>query len=166
MTRTATPQPGYRPCVGVLLFDDTGRVFVAERRDAPGAWQMPQGGIDPGESPSDAALRELVEEIGTDAAEIIGESAGWISYDLPPDLAARMWDGRYRGQTQKWFAARFRGSDADIRLDGHGDAAEFHAWRWVAIDDVVRLIVGFKRTVYDEIVAELGPIVARTLTRG
>src|SRR4029077_17912507 len=107
----------YRPGVGIMLINGDGLVFVGRRIDmpaGPAAWQMPQGGIDPGETPRQAALRELKEEVGTDKAEILAESAVWHHYDLPPEIAGRMWRGRYRGQRQKLFAMRFTGSDADI----------------------------------------------------
>jgi putative (di)nucleoside polyphosphate hydrolase len=147
----------YRPCVGLMLFRDGGLVFVGQRTDAIGAWQMPQGGIDEGETPREAALRELHEEVGTDKATIVAESRDWHYYDLPPALAARMWGGRYRGQRQKWFALRFLGSDADINVaTAH---PEFSAWKWAHIDELLDLIVPFKRDVYSAVVAELAPVV-------
>lgn len=152
MSGASAPDPRYRPCVGIMLLNTDGRVFVAERLDAPGAWQMPQGGIDRGESPAVAAMRELKEEIGTDRAEILAEHPGWLSYDLPAALGGRLWGGRYLGQTQKWFACRFLGNDTDIDLHAHD--AEFGAWRWAAIDDLANLIVDFKRPVYEAVVAE------------
>lgn len=149
----------YRPCVGVMLFDSAGRVFVGRRIDTPDAWQMPQGGIDPGETPAEAALRELEEEIGTANAEIAAETADWLAYDLPGHLVGRLWGGRWRGQRQKWFACRFLGDDRDIRLDtAH---PEFDAWRWAAIDELTALIVPFKRAIYAAVVDELGPAVRR-----
>jgi putative (di)nucleoside polyphosphate hydrolase len=148
----------YRPCVGLLLFNPAGLVFVGERADMRGAWQMPQGGIDRGEEPVDAARRELLEEVGTDRAEIVAETAGWHAYDLPPHLVGRVWRGRYRGQRQKWFALRFVGEDRDIDLDATGHP-EFIAWRWVAPADLPRLTVPFKRTVYDAVLAELAPVI-------
>ena len=157
LPRHPAPPPGYRPGVGVMLFNRQGQIFVAKRRDARGeAWQMPQGGIDPGEEPRAAALRELEEETGTANAEIVAESGGWLAYDLPPDLAGRIWDGRYRGQAQKWFAARFLGQDSEIDLGKHSHP-EFSDWKWAALDALPAIIVGFKRTLYRELIAELGP---------
>ncbi len=142
----------YRPCVGIMLLNPRGHVFVAQRIDQRvEAWQMPQGGIDDGEEPAAAARRELAEEIGTDKAEILAESPGWIPYDLPESLADKVWKGRYRGQTQKWFAMRFTGSDSDI--DINTKHPEFDAWRWAAMDDLPNLIVPFKRDVYEQVVA-------------
>lgn len=146
------PHSGYRRCVGILLLSRDGRVFVGRRRDTPKAWQMPQGGIDPGETPAAAASRELEEEIGTAAAELLAESEVWRAYDLPEALASRMWKGRYRGQTQRWVAMRFLGADADVRLDTKHP--EFDAWQWVEPDRLERLIVPFKREVYLSVVAE------------
>ncbi len=143
----------YRPCVGLYLFDRRGLVFVGERADTPGAWQMPQGGIDRGEAPAAAARRELAEEVGVTSAEIVAEAAGWLDYDLPPRLASRLWGGRYRGQRQKWFALRFLGHDDDVVLDATPHP-EFVAWRWVAAADLPRLTVEFKRAVYERVVAE------------
>ena len=142
----------YRPGAGIMLIDGAGRVFAARRLDCPDAWQMPQGGIDPGENPREAALRELVEEIGTDRAEILAESRHWHAYDLPPEIAAKAWDGRFRGQRQKWFAMRFTGSDADIVLATVHP--EFDAWRWMAADDLVEVIVPFKRPIYAAVIDE------------
>lgn len=147
-------RPAYRPAVGIMLLNRRGRVFVARRIDvtAVPAWQMPQGGIDPGETPRQAALRELAEEIGTGKAEIIAESRGWMSYDLPAALAAKVWGGRYCGQRQKWFVMRFTGRDSDIDLAA--SHPEFDAWRWVPIDELPRLIVSFKRQLYVDVVTE------------
>lgn len=151
------PDPAlYRPCVGLMLFRG-GLVFVGQRTDASGAWQMPQGGIDDGETPPQAALRELHEEVGTDNAEIVAESRDWHYYDLPPELARKMWGGRFLGQRQKWFALRFLGADADINIaTAH---PEFSAWKWAPLDDLLDLIVPFKRDVYRTVVAEFAPIV-------
>ena len=142
----------YRPCVGIVLIDPRRRIFVARRSDTPDAWQMPQGGIDKGESPREAAFRELKEETGTDSAEFLAETRDWLRYDLPPDLRGKVWKGRYRGQEQKWFALRFTGRDDEIDLDAH--AREFDAWRWSPPDEVLAHIVGFKREVYRAVLAE------------
>jgi putative (di)nucleoside polyphosphate hydrolase len=154
----------YRPCVGLMLFNPQGRIFVARRIDMPSdAWQMPQGGIDKSEEPRKAALRELKEEIGTDRAEIVAESEDWRSYDLPRELQGVLWGGRFRGQTQKWFLMRFTGSDIDI--DIATDHPEFLEWKWVELGDLPRLIVPFKRKIYEEVVAEFGPVIERSLAR-
>ncbi|MSO77196.1 MAG: RNA pyrophosphohydrolase [Alphaproteobacteria bacterium] len=150
-------QANYRPCVGVMLARRDGLVFVGRRIGTGNAWQMPQGGIDAGEAPHRAALREMAEEIGTNRAVIVAESAHWHRYDLPPRLANRLWRGRYRGQTQKWFLLRFTGEDIDIHVDtAH---PEFDAWRWVAVDALLDLVVPFKRDVYGEVVAEFQAII-------
>jgi putative (di)nucleoside polyphosphate hydrolase len=151
-----TPPLAYRRGVGILLLDQSGRVFVGRRIDTPDAWQMPQGGIDGGETPRAAALRELREEVGTDKAEIIAETKDWLRYDLPVALRGRAWGGHYRGQEQKWFAMRFRGSDADIDLATHHP--EFDAWRWVAPGDLPALIVPFKRKLYRDVLREFAPL--------
>ncbi len=144
----------YRPAVGIMLLNRQSEVFVGRRIDMPlmPAWQMPQGGIDPGETPCQAALRELKEEIGTDKAEILGESRGWLKYDLPVELAGGIWGGRYRGQRQKWFAMRFTGNDEDINLAT--EHPEFEAWQWVTAERLPELIVPFKRQLYLDILAE------------
>jgi putative (di)nucleoside polyphosphate hydrolase len=148
--------PHYRPAVGIMLLNRLGKVFVGRRIDMPAglaAWQMPQGGIDPGETPREAALRELLEEVGTSAAEILGESRGWLHYDVPPEIAGNMWGGRYRGQRQKWFAMRFLGDDADID-PAASSHPEFDAWEWVAPPLLPELIVPFKRQLYLDVLAE------------
>ena len=144
----------YRPAVGIMLLNRHGEVFVGHRIDLPEmpAWQMPQGGVDPGETPRQAAMRELEEEIGTAKAEILGESRVWLKYDLPVELAGGIWGGRYRGQRQKWFVMRFTGSDGDINLAT--EHPEFDAWQWVAADRLPDLIVSFKRQLYIDILAE------------
>ena len=154
---TLEPLAGYRPCVGVFLLNDQGQVLVGQRRDmAEDAWQMPQGGIDPPETPVEAGLREMLEEIGTDRALLLRQSGVWRTYELPESLARKSWRGRYAGQTQKWLAYRFTGSDADIRLDtAH---PEFSAWRWTPPGTVPDLIVPFKRDVYVSVVAEFRPL--------
>src|SRR5580704_13299692 len=148
----------YRPNVGAVLFNPAGLVLVARRADLPnaegpaGGWQLPQGGIDEGEDPRGAVLRELAEEIGTDRAEIIGEHPEWMTYDLPPELIGHALGGRYRGQRQRWFALRFQGDDADIRLDADPHP-EFDAWRWAELSELPALAVPFKREIY-EVLAE------------
>ncbi len=145
----------YRRGVGVALFNRDGKVLIAERIDTPGAWQMPQGGIDADEEPWPAALRELREEIGTAKAEALGET-DWLRYDLPPELVNHVWHGRYRGQEQKWFAARFTGVDSDIDLTGDAKP-EFNAWRWTDLAELPSLIVPFKRALYTRIVTAFTP---------
>jgi len=147
----------YRPCVGILLFNADGLVFVGRRIDTPDAWQMPQGGIDKGETPTTAAMRELTEEIGTDTATIVAETADWLTYDLPDELIGKIWNGRWRGQRQKWFACRFDGIDSDIDLST--THPEFDAWRWVPMAALPDLIVPFKQTLYHAVIRELGPAV-------
>jgi putative (di)nucleoside polyphosphate hydrolase len=153
LTAAAIAALPYRPCVGIVLFNQAGQVFVAQRIDNPGpAWQMPQGGIDDGEDPITAAWREMEEEIGTAKAKLLAESRDWLTYDLPADLIPNIWKGRFRGQRQKWFAFRFDGRDKDIKIDTKH--AEFSAWKWVDFAKVPDLIVPFKRDLYQEIVAE------------
>jgi putative (di)nucleoside polyphosphate hydrolase len=147
--------PFYRPAVGIMLLNPAGLAFVGRRIDMPAglaAWQMPQGGIDPGETPSQAAFRELKEEVGTDKAEILAETEGWLHYDLPSDIASRMWSGRWRGQRQKWFLMRFTGEDADI--NPATEHPEFDAWEWVEPQRLPDLIVPFKRPLYRDVLAE------------
>jgi putative (di)nucleoside polyphosphate hydrolase len=144
----------YRPNVGAVLFNRDGLVFVARRADMPnaegpaGGWQLPQGGIDVDEDPRIAVLRELEEEIGTRNVAIIGEYPDWLTYDLPPDLLGIAWRGKYRGQRQRWYAMRFLGEDAEIRLD-LDPHPEFDAWRWVPLAELPALAVGFKRPIYE-----------------
>jgi putative (di)nucleoside polyphosphate hydrolase len=142
----------YRPNVGAALFNRAGLVFVGLRAGMPpGAaslWQLPQGGIDEGESPRDAVLRELEEEIGTRNAAIIAEHPDWLTYDLPTEFLPQAFRGRFRGQRQRWFALRFLGEDTEIRLDAHAHP-EFSEWRWVALAELPALAVPFKRPIYD-----------------
>ena len=154
MTKTKVKKKDlpYRLGVGAVLFNEAGHVLVAQRIDTPGdAWQMPQGGIDADEDPRETVFRELEEEIGTANAEILAESEGWLTYDLPKALRKTVWKGRYRGQKQKWFALRFLGTDADIDLTAHKHP-EFSAWKWAPLDTIPDLIVPFKRDLYQEIV--------------
>ncbi len=147
----------YRPCVGIMLINADKLVFVGQRLDnLVEAWQMPQGGIDEGETPEVAALRELGEETGTDKAEIIAESRDWLTYDLPAELVPQVWKGRYRGQRQKWYAMRFTGTDADIDIETKHP--EFAAWKWVEHQHLPSLIVPFKRALYETVVAEFAPL--------
>ena len=149
-----TAPRAYRRGVGAILLNDEGLVLVGRRTDVPGgAWQPPQGGIKAKEAPEAAVLRELKEEIGTDRAVIIARASAWLSYDLPEHIIARRWKGRYRGQTQCWFALRFTGNESDIDV-ASAKHAEFDAWRWVAIEELPDLAVGFKRPVYERVVAE------------
>ena len=146
----------YRRCVGIALFNRDGMVFAAERIDTPGAWQMPQGGIDKGEEPHQAAMRELEEEIGTAKAEIVAEAPDWLTYDLPLELLGRAWKGKYRGQKQRWFALRFTGTDSDINIGTRHP--EFKTWRWLPLADLPSLIVPFKRHVYEAVAREFAAI--------
>ena len=153
--------PFYRPAVGIMLVNPAGLAFIGRRIDMPAglaAWQMPQGGIDPGETPRQAAFRELKEEVGTDKAEILAETRGWLHYDLPSDIASRMWSGRWRGQRQKWFLMRFTGTDADI--NPATEHPEFDAWEWVEPERLPELIVPFKRQLYCDLLAEFRPHLA------
>ncbi len=143
----------YRRGVGMMLFNARGEVFVAKRIDTiSDAWQMPQGGIDAGEDPRTACMRELHEEIGTDHATILAESAEWYAYDLPDHLVPKIWKGQYRGQEQKWFALRFDGADSSINIET--EHPEFCEWKWVPIDSLPDLIVPFKRDLYAALVKE------------
>ncbi len=157
--------PFYRPAVGIILLNRTGLAFVGRRIDMPAglaAWQMPQGGIDPGETPRQAAIRELREEVGTDQAEILGESGGWLHYELPEELRAGFggwWTERFRGQRQKWFAMRFTGEDADIDPAAN-EHPEFDAWEWVRPERLPELIVPFKRQLYLDVLAEFRDLIS------
>lgn len=153
----------YRPCVGVTILNPKGLVWIGRRLVEPreemeGAtrlWQMPQGGIDGGETPLEAARREIYEETGMESLDLLAEAPGWINYDLPRELVGIAWKGRFRGQTQKWLAFRFCGGEHEIRInpppDGH--KAEFDAWEWRRLTELPDLVVPFKRKVYEEVVA-------------
>ncbi|MGJ3626036.1 RNA pyrophosphohydrolase [Sphingomonas sp. MMS24-JH45] len=148
------PSPPDRPCAGVMLMNRAGKVFVGQRIDTTlEAWQMPQGGIDPGEDARAAAIRELGEEvgIGPELVTMVAEVPDDLFYDLPPELIGKVWKGRYRGQRQRWFLLRFEGEDGDIRIDtAH---PEFRAWRWVDPEELPRVIVPFKRALYEDVLA-------------
>jgi putative (di)nucleoside polyphosphate hydrolase len=152
-------EPKYREGVGLVVINADRLVLIAQRIDNPGeAWQMPQGGIDAGETPEDAALREMKEEIGTDKAVIIASSAEWLSYDLPDDLWPKLWHGRYRGQKQKWFALRFEGDDSDI--DIATEHPEFSRWKWATAAEAIDSIVPFKRDLYRAVFTEFAGFVS------
>lgn len=160
MTKDASTLP-YRPCVGVMLINAGGLIFTGNRKDSTvAAWQMPQGGIDEGEKPRRAALRELWEETGVteDLVEFIAKSEDWVTYDLPPELLGRVWGGKYRGQKQKWFLFRFTGTDDQIRIAT--EHPEFSSWRWIGADEMIASIVPFKRAVYEQVVESFRPHLA------
>lgn len=145
----------YRRNVGVVLMNPAGLVFAGQRIDNPGpAWQMPQGGIDKGEKPKQAALRELEEETGVtpDLVEFVAKTSDWVTYDLPHDLVPKIWNGRWRGQEQKWFLYRFLGSDDQVKIET--DHPEFSVWQWMEFNELVEKIVPFKRSVYEAVRAE------------
>lgn len=147
----------YRPCAGVVLINRAGLVFGGQRIDNPGdAWQMPQGGLDYGELPEEAALRELTEETGVprEKVTVLAQTRDWISYELPEELLGKLWKGKYRGQEQMWFAMRFLGDDSDI--DIATETPEFSQWRWMTPDALIDSIVPFKRAVYEAVFADLG----------
>ena len=143
----------YRPGVGLMIINKHHQIFVGRRIDLKReTWQMPQGGIELGETPSRAALREMEEEIGSKNATIIAESVNWYSYDIPTAMINKLWEGQYRGQTQKWFLIKFHGEDEDINLHFH--EAEFSNWKWVDSNQLMRIIMPFKRKLYKLIISE------------
>ncbi len=146
----------YRPAVGILLLNPDRMAFVGQRLDTTRAWQLPQGGIDAGETPEDAAFRELREETGVRKAEVLARSRDWLRYDLPGEIAGKLWKGRYRGQQQMWFAMRHTGPESEIDIAPGG---EFSAWRWVPPQELPHLIVPFKRAIYKELLAEFANVI-------
>ena len=148
----------YRPCVGVMLVDPRGLIFAGQRIDsASAAWQMPQGGIDDGEKPRDAALRELVEETGVtgDLVNYIAKTSDWVTYDLPEELLGHVWGGKFRGQRQKWYLFRYLGRDDQVKINSAHP--EFSSWKWIKADEMIRSIVPFKRAVYETVVSAFRP---------
>jgi putative (di)nucleoside polyphosphate hydrolase len=156
----------YRPCVGTVLINRDRLVWMGRRSDVVNDeghghwWQMPQGGIDRGEDPKAAALRELYEETGVRSAEVIAEAPAWYNYDLPEHLIGTAWGGRYRGQTQKWFALGFTGADSEIDLSPPGHKQEFDAWRWVTAAEAIAMVVPFKREVYVKVMGAFAHLTA------
>jgi putative (di)nucleoside polyphosphate hydrolase len=160
----------YRPCVGAMLLNARGLVFVGKRlqggdeSESDHSWQMPQGGVDPGEDLLEAAKRELFEETNVSSVALLAEAPDWYSYDIPRDVVGARWKKKWRGQTQRWFAFRFTGPESEINVTRPGDGrfeAEFSAWRWVPMDDLPGLIVPFKRPVYENVVAAFGHLAGR-----
>jgi putative (di)nucleoside polyphosphate hydrolase len=162
------PDLPYRACVGTMVLNRAGRVFMGQRSkgpehvDAAHAWQMPQGGIDPGEDPWRAALRELYEETNIRSVERLGEIAEWLTYDIPREIVGQAWSGKYRGQKQKWYALRFTGDEREIDPlhPPGGHKPEFLAWRWEPIENLPALVVPFKRKVYEQVVAAFSHLAA------
>jgi putative (di)nucleoside polyphosphate hydrolase len=152
----------YRACVGTMVLSRAGLAFIGARADGPEhvdqthAWQMPQGGIDPGEDPWGAALRELYEETNIRSVERLGETRDWLTYDIPPEIIGQAWKGKYRGQRQKWFALRFTGDEREIDVThpAGGHEPEFLDWRWEPMQNLPALVIPFKRNVYEQVVAE------------
>jgi putative (di)nucleoside polyphosphate hydrolase len=159
----------YRPCVGLCVLNRDGRVFIGRRIDGPEhvdavhAWQMPQGGVDRGEDPWPAALRELYEETNIRSVEKLGEIDEWLCYDIPRKLVGQAWKGRYRGQRQKWYALRFTGDEREIDIahPAGGHEPEFVEWRWERMKKLPELIVPFKRPVYERVVKEFAKFAKR-----
>jgi putative (di)nucleoside polyphosphate hydrolase len=154
----------YRLGVGIMLINPEGLIWIGRRvmnADEASNWQMPQGGMNPTEDPATAALRELAEETGVDQVEIIAQTQGWLHYDLPPEAMGHALHGRYCGQKQRWFAMRYLGRDEDFNIHippPGGHTPEFDAWRWAPAEEVVRLIIDFKRPVYEAVVREFSAL--------
>jgi putative (di)nucleoside polyphosphate hydrolase len=161
--RLADPVPAdlpYRPCAGVMLVNEAGKVFVGQRLDSIlEAWQMPQGGIDAGEDARSAAVREIGEEtgIGADLINIVAEAPDELFYDLPEEMIGKIWNGRWRGQRQRWFLARFLGRDEDVRIETA--EPEFRSWKWADPDELPLMIVPFKRRLYEQVLEAFRPLI-------
>jgi 8-oxo-dGTP pyrophosphatase MutT (NUDIX family) len=161
-TEAPQPPPRYRPNVGICVFNSKGQVFAAQRlKDTKGEWQMPQGGIDPGEDAAEAALRELQEETSVRSVRIVSRINRWLTYDFPPEVKAKLYGQwqNYDGQTQLWFLLRFEGDDAEVNLDVVVEHKEFKAWRWMPLEDLPSKVIGFKQGVYEQVVKEFAPVI-------
>ena len=144
----------YRPCVGIVLINENGKFFLGKRIDYKSqSWQMPQGGIDSGETSIKACFRELKEEVGTDKAEIIHEMKDWLHYDIPKNLADKLWNSKFKGQKQKWFFLKFLGTDKDININSHSHP-EFREWKWEEPKLIIYDVIGFKKIVYEKVISE------------
>ncbi len=161
MKKTPAEISAYRRCVGVMLINQEGLLWVGRRFEKQNDegngkwWQLPQGGIDEGEVPVDSARRELFEETGVTSATFLEEADGWFRYDLPVHLIGKSWGGKYRGQEQKWVAFRFTGDDSEINLTPPGHKQEFDQWKWATMDEVLDIVVPFKKAVYVEVIKAL-----------
>ncbi len=149
----------FRPCVGLVLINHEGLIFLGQRLDSNlDAWQMPQGGIDEGETPYQAGLREMMEEVGTNNVELLGEMQEWLNYEIPKKLAKRLWHGKYIGQTQKWLAFRFLGKDVEININTKHP--EFSVWKWEKAEQLSKLAVPFKKDIYEKVLKEYSEFLA------